>query len=657
MISRLVGMTLLLANMNDVSAQTVTPDQPSYVVGSDVIVNFSGGAGNATDWIGIYEMGETPDGSPAALQWFYTNGTQSSGGGLTSGSVTFSSPNLSPGVYSVWFLANDGYTQIAGPTDLTITAAPPEMPKWVVPSFRRRHAVVGVPYQGKISAYASSDTTSFLKVSGPEWLTVSASGDISGSPVNGDVGLSMFTLRATNSEGSVDATMKIHVFAPGTESVTELKMLSFNFWHGFGKINNGYRKGLEAIILSDADIIGTQETRDNVSGSNHYQAERLASDLGWYYVFGINSDGDSGIISRYPISSDSTVGIAKKIKVTVTSNPLREVIHYNCHLDYVHYGPYEAQKPGATAAKVLTEELKSRRDEEIAAIMSGMASDLANSDNIPVMLTGDFNAPSHLDWTPEAAADHGGVSGVAWPVSTAVHGAGMSDSFRDVHPDPVTYPGYSWSPLHLGDPQDRIDFIYYRGAGLTPVASEHFHTDIEVTLGPWGVSITPAFNNTWPSDHGAILTTFKLAAIDSDGDGLSDAFENKYFGGIVSQNGSGDADGDGASNHLEQILGSSPIEAADFPVQTVDAPVLLNDPTVVHFQLSESSHDSGLKLLRSDVLQTWTTIWSYQIDPLFPSPQIDAEEIAPNKWNVRFSDLSSGFETNSRVFYRLSYGG
>ena len=75
--------------------------------------------------------------------------------------------------------------------------------------------------------------------------------------------------------------MNIIIYAAGSESVSTLKVMSFNLWHGLGQINNGHRKGLEAILLSDADVVGTQETVDNVSGSNAYQAKKIAEELGW----------------------------------------------------------------------------------------------------------------------------------------------------------------------------------------------------------------------------------------------------------------------------------------------------------------------------------------------------------------------------------------
>lgn len=496
---------------------TITTNKANYEVNETITVQFSNGPANDADWIGFYYPGQIPaQGTPASL-WTYTNGTTTSGNGTTSGSIDFVNPGFQPGNYEIYFLEDNGYTILSGPVAFTVVASPgPAVPQWIKSPFKRIHGVVGATYQGKISAYASDadigDTLSFSLVSGPSWLNLASDGTLSGIPANGDIGNNQFIVKATDLGGNNStATMNIEVFANGAESVPELKVLSFNLWHGLGQINYGHRKGIEAIILSGADIIGTQETVDNVSGTNAYQAQVIADALGWHYSPA--GSGNSGIISRYPIVSQFTAGIANGIRAKLTSSPVKEVIFYNCHLDYLYYGPYKAQEPNSNAQKVLTEEKKSQRDEQIAAIISAMTSDLNNAENVPVFLTGDFNAPSHLDWTSATSATHGGVGYVAWPTSLACVNAGLLDSYRMIHPDPFTDPANTWSPLFIGggEAQDRIDFIYYKGSDLTPTASEVFTTAVETTLGAWGSSITPALNNTWPSDHAAVLTTFSVA--------------------------------------------------------------------------------------------------------------------------------------------------
>ncbi|NIS54696.1 MAG: silent information regulator protein Sir2, partial [Phycisphaerae bacterium] len=55
------------------------------------------------------------------------------------------------------------------------------------------------------------DPMTFSKVSGPAWLSVAANGDLSGTPVNSDVGLNVFTVQVDATGGSDTATLNITV--------------------------------------------------------------------------------------------------------------------------------------------------------------------------------------------------------------------------------------------------------------------------------------------------------------------------------------------------------------------------------------------------------------------------------------------------------------
>ena len=65
---------------------------------------------------------------------------------------------------------------------------------------------------------------------------------------------------------------------------------------------------------------------------------------------------------------------------------------------------------------------------------------------IPTLMTGDFNTPSYLDWTPAADAAR---DGHPLPRRLARHArlaaAGFTDAYRVVHPDPVANPGITWT--------------------------------------------------------------------------------------------------------------------------------------------------------------------------------------------------------------------
>ncbi len=498
--------------------KSVTLDASSYPAGSPITASFNGGPGNDDDWIGIFPASITTPSTGTYLDWRYTNNTQTAGGNLKSGSVTFGNPTLVPGNYKVWFLANNGYTKIAGPAQFTITpSGGPALPEWVVSSFVQRHAVAGQAYSGKVHAYAYDpdlgDALAFSKVSGPAWLQVAATGAISGTPSGTDAGESSFVLRATDLLGnSRTAAMTVPVFQAGQEQVSALRVMSYNLWHGWGQVDRGATKGIRSIIEADVDIIGTQETVDNASGSNAYRVQTIANELGWYYS--PTGAGDSGIASRYPITATYTAanGVAKGARIRLCSQPLREVVIFNTHLDYLHYGPYEASRAGSTNATVLAEELASQRDEQIASILSGMSSHLSTADAVPVFLTGDFNCPSHLDWTAaNSSAHHGKV--VQWPVTIATANAGLIDSFRQVFPNPVTQPGITWSPLYndQAEPQDRIDFVFHKGSPATPVAAEIFTNGVESDGYVYGDNVSGARGNTWPSDHASVIVDFTLA--------------------------------------------------------------------------------------------------------------------------------------------------
>ena len=126
-----------------------------------------------------------------------------------------------------------------------------------------------------------------------------------------------------------------------------------------------------------------------------------------------------------------------------------------------------------------------------------------------VFLTGDFNEPSHLDWT-EAAAQAGLYPlKVAYPTSMEVTKTGLKDTFREFYPDPVAVPGFTWpagtypdSPnSSISDPADRIDFVYFAGKGVKVKNVQRLGEDPETS--------DIAFPE-YPSDHRAVLATFEL---------------------------------------------------------------------------------------------------------------------------------------------------
>ncbi|MFI3294827.1 MAG: endonuclease/exonuclease/phosphatase family protein, partial [Rikenellaceae bacterium] len=214
---------------------------------------------------------------------------------------------------------------------------------------------------------------------------------------------------------------------PKLEAPKELKVLSWNIWHA-GHSEKYPEKGcqgtLEILKESDADVILMIET---------YGASNQVADYLGYYHRLISSN--LSIYSRYPITktltftdSISTFNFGG-VEIDVNGQTMRVFD------TWLHYIPSTTKTPvDSTAQQIIAWETAGSRDNEIRTILNTIAPYLAQADSIPVIMGGDFNSHSHLDWT-EAAKDlnnHGGKV-VEWPVSKMMTDAGFKDSFREMN--------------------------------------------------------------------------------------------------------------------------------------------------------------------------------------------------------------------------------
>jgi hypothetical protein len=274
--------------------------------------------------------------------------------------------------------------------------------------------------------------------------------------------------------------------------------MSFNIFYGGDELNLQTRQFCKdaagcpetldqvavAIRASGADVVGLEEATMNTCP--------LAQKLGWH------CNPRNQIISRYPIIDPPG---ANGLYVFVEPIPGRVVAVSDVHLPADPYGPYEI-RDGATLAEVLQLE----NDLRVPDIQDELqALPPLDARGIPVFLTGDFNTPSHLDWTQAVADVRADVPfAVEWPVSKALTNAGFRDSFRVVHPDPVAKPGFTWTP---GSPEgekvevhDRIDWVLSIGATATAskVVGEGGNPNTDIAVDPW------------PSDHRGIVSSFDV---------------------------------------------------------------------------------------------------------------------------------------------------
>ena len=118
---------------------------------------------------------------------------------------------------------------------------------------------------------------------------------------------------------------------------------------------------------------------------------------------------------------------------------------------------------------------------------------MKTTNEVPIIIAGDFNSPSHLDFIEETKARHKDLI-IEWPVSKTITALGFKDAFRKIYPDPSKNYGETWSPRFPESSQERIDHIYF-----TP-------SRLECTSAKMLNQASPQ----WPSDHAAVLATFKV---------------------------------------------------------------------------------------------------------------------------------------------------
>jgi len=255
--------------------------------------------------------------------------------------------------------------------------------------------------------------------------------------------------------------------------------------------SDGRLPGIVALIRqTGADIIGIQEWSKDIGPD-------AAKAVGFHYR---KLDGDTALLSRYPI--EPTPYPAHGAPVALPDG--RKLGLYNEHFSHAPYQPYQLLGiPYGNGRFIKTEEeaideARKARGAEVDAILAAIGS--ARS---PVILVGDFNEPSHLDWTAAAAQTRRHPIKVAWPATSAFAHAGLRDAYRVVYPDELAKPGATWTPTTSPDDpkdhHDRIDFILYRGEGLQVrgaqiVGEDSANADIVVS--------------PYPTDHRGVLATF-----------------------------------------------------------------------------------------------------------------------------------------------------
>jgi YVTN family beta-propeller protein len=105
------------------AAAGISAGKATYARGEPIQIAFSGGPGNARDWVGIYRQGQVP-GQVSSTLWYYVGGSKAPGAAIAAGTLSFADGSggwpLGAGAWSVFFLENDGYTVLAS-TGFTVS--------------------------------------------------------------------------------------------------------------------------------------------------------------------------------------------------------------------------------------------------------------------------------------------------------------------------------------------------------------------------------------------------------------------------------------------------------------------------------------------------------------------------------------------------------
>lgn len=281
----------------------------------------------------------------------------------------------------------------------------------------------------------------------------------------------------------------LFIFVGCSEQKTNsIKVMSWNIWHGglHGNATNNFEKDttntenvLKVIKEESPDILFMQETyccgMDIARQSGYTHSWRGSSNL--------------SIHSKYAILD--TIKIYKPFNAhgVVVDVEGEKMLCVNLWLDYLPDYFQDIKK--MTPDSLIMGE-KATRFKEITAILNAVDS-LEQRLNLPIIIGGDFNSGSHLDWVESTRKSHYDKV-VEWPVSKLMKSRGYTDSFREANPDPTKTLDGTWGFLSDDIISDRIDFIYFKGGNIKTKYSKIVKDDPEGGF----------FN----SDHRAILSQF-----------------------------------------------------------------------------------------------------------------------------------------------------
>ena len=322
-------------------------------------------------------------------------------------------------------------------------------------------------------------------------------------------------------------------FGEVKEDVKTLKVMTWNIWGRYNQAKRYYAKGksartrtIEIIKDSGADVIAMIET--------YGSSKEIAKKLGFYY-YTPSVSANLCIFSRYPLKRVSNLKglssfsfIRGIVKIPIQKNGEDCIMNVQIYCIWLTSGGrhiFAVKDKNVSNEKFVAGD--NNRYQMIKNFLnhSKVKKSIRVSDNTPVIVAGDFNCVSAVDFTEETKQKGLNFGRILkkTPTHQAMIDLDFVDTYRFTNPKITKETlGYTWTTVGS-------DYDYFSSKGFMPVKKSrnpeyregYARIDYIYSLGkklqPLNSKVIKYYKNytkrsfvEFPSDHAAVLTEFKI---------------------------------------------------------------------------------------------------------------------------------------------------
>ena len=268
------------------------------------------------------------------------------------------------------------------------------------------------------------------------------------------------------------------------ETVDTLRVLTYNIWHGGNETGKevGFKRIAEIIRNSKADVVTMQET--------YGSGAKIADELGFYFYL---RSSNISVMSKYPIKETLKSYNAFNNGNVIVEIGKREAIIASVWLNYPidYWGEIDKGNKIDVDSWI---KAQGGNKKTMEGIIASLRPFLSESNKYSIIIGGDFNSGSHLDWVESVKEKNSGYV-MPFPTGKYLESLGFKDTYRVIYPDPKKDRGITWTPINPTTHQDRIDYIFIKGDRIKTLDSK----------------VINSHSVRYPSDHAAVLSTLKIA--------------------------------------------------------------------------------------------------------------------------------------------------